>query len=200
MAEGQVSGNPVPLTAIKSAKHKRVQVMTDDAQKVLEQYLFQNMNDYNSGILIALYTGMRLGEVCALKWKDYDEKKGILQVVRTVRRCSVDNPAPGENRTRLVFNDTKTESSERTLVIPSVVAGIIKYQKAEYTSRFGAPKPEDYIIFSKFGAVMDPDNLSHRFSKILDYIGLDHVKFHALRHPYVKYTTKTYQKSRISRH
>lgn len=184
IAEEKISANPVPLTAIKSAKHKRVQTMTDTSQEILERYLFENKHHYHAGILIALYTGMRLGEVCALKWKDYDEEAGTLQVVRTVRRYSEIDPKPGEPKTRLVFNDTKTESSERILVVPDVLKEVFKYQRREYEKRFGTPTPEDFILFSKIGYVLDPDNLSHYFARLLDYLGIEHIKFHALRHTF----------------
>ena len=72
MAEGIIHNNPVPLTVVKSVRSHRMQIMTNEIQQQLEDYLFRNRHDYHAGILIAMFTGMRLGEVCALQWKDYD--------------------------------------------------------------------------------------------------------------------------------
>ena len=78
-AEELMPSNPVPLTAIKSVKSRRVQIMTNDSQRVLETYLFEHFGHKEADILLALYTGMRLGEICALRWKNYQESTGMLK-------------------------------------------------------------------------------------------------------------------------
>ena len=88
----------------KVERSHRMQIMTNEIQQQLEDYLFRNRHDYHAGILIAMFTGMRLGEVCALQWKDYDADKGRLHVNKTVRRETNYDAKPGENRTMLVVN------------------------------------------------------------------------------------------------
>lgn len=120
-AEELMPSNPVPLTAIKSVKSRRVQIMTNDSQRVLETYLFEHFGHKEAGILLALYTGMRLGEICALRWKNYQESTGMLSVESTVRRISDIDSSPMASKTQLVFGSVKTTSSERELYMPDVV-------------------------------------------------------------------------------
>ena len=184
VSEDVVSHNPVPLTAIKSCKTRRPEVMTDAMQEQLEQYLFHNRNIYHPGIILALYTGLRRGEVCALRWRNYNEVTGKLTVEQTVRRLTNYDAAPGEPKTRLVFNEVKTDSSDRILVMPMVVPDMLKEQKRRFIQQFHFPREDDFIIFSKNGGVTDPDNLQHYFSRLLRKLGLEHVKFHAIRHTF----------------
>ena len=184
MAEGIIHNNPVPLTVVKSVRSHRMQIMTNEIQQQLENYLFRNRHDYHAGILIAMFTGMRLGEVCALQWKDYDADKGRLHVNKTVRRETNYDAKPGENRTMLVVNEPKTVSSDRILTMPPVLETVLKQQRVDYARRFRIPNENDPIVFSGVGKMVDPDNLSHYFVRLLKKLGLPHVKFHAMRHTF----------------
>ncbi|MFI3169676.1 MAG: site-specific integrase [Faecalibacterium sp.] len=177
--------NPVPLTAIKSVRSRRVEIMTNTMQNKLEQHLFRNYSNKNVGILFALYTGMRLGEICALKFKNYDEHTKMLHVDTTVKRLPTHSQNPADPKTQLVFNDVKTTSSERDLYMPPVLQSVIQKQKVIFAKNFGRKATgEDFIIFSRVGTVMEPDNLSHHFSATLKKLDMDHVKFHAIRHTF----------------
>lgn len=186
-AEELMPSNPVPLTAIKSVKSRRVQIMTNDMQQALEEYLFANYGFKEAGILVAIYTGMRLGEICAMRWRNYDASSCMYSIEETVRRITndIDETNPHTTKTSLVFGSVKTGSSERRLYMPKVVQMIFAMQKEKFISRFGRePKGDDFIIFNRCGGVMDPDNLSHYFAKLLKKLGMDHVKFHAMRHTF----------------
>lgn len=184
MAEGVISSNPVPLTVVKSVRSHRMQILTDEMQEQLEEYLFRNRHDYHAGILLAMFTGMRLGEVCALRWADYDADKGRLHVNKTVRRETNYDAGPGENRTMLVVNEPKTASSDRILTMPPLLQDLLNNQRVEYARRFHIPTENDPIVFSSAGTMMDPDNLSHYFCRLLKRLNLPHVKFHAMRHTF----------------
>ena len=149
VSEDVVSHNPVPLTAIKSCRTRRPEIMTDEMQERLERYLFTTRNIYHPGIVLALYTGLRRGEVCALRWRNYNEATGKLTVEQTVRRLPNYDAAAGANKTELVFNEVKTESSERTLVMPPVVQQMLREQKCRFAQQFHMPREDDFIIFGK---------------------------------------------------
>ena len=184
-AEELMPSNPVPLTAIKSVKSRRVQIMTNDSQRVLETYLFEHFGHKEADILLALYTGMRLGEICALRWKNYQESTGMLSGESTVRRISDIDSSPMASKTQLVFGSVKTTSSERELYMPDVVQQLLKLQRERFAKEFSREAcDEDFIVFNRCGRVMDPDNLSHYFSRILRQLHLEHVKFHAMRHTF----------------
>ena len=184
LAEGLIATNPIPLTAIRAVKSKRVEVMTDESQEELEKYLFETDNIYHGPIIMDLYTGMRRGEICALRWRDYDEKTNMLTVTQTVRRLTNYDAKPGEPKTKLVFNDVKTDESSRSLLMPPVLKELIREQKLRFAREFRVPQEDDFIFFSKAGGIIDPDNLQHYFAKLLKKLGLSHVKFHAIRHTF----------------
>lgn len=180
-----ISSNPVPLTAIKSVRSRKVEVMTNSMQSTLEIYLFSHYSNKNIGILFALYTGMRLGEICALKFRCYNEATHMLHIDTTVKRLPTHSSDPAAAKTELVFNDVKTTSSERDLYMPPVLQEVIKTQKEKFAKAFGkAPCGNDFIIYNRCGKVMEPDNLSHHFAQLLTKLGIDHVKFHATRHTF----------------
>lgn len=186
VADGYMAANPVPATVYKRCPTRRVEVMSDADQKVLEEWLFQDLSLQNAGIIQGLYSGMRLGEVCALRWRNFDSTKGCLYVEETVRRISREqSDGICGTRTQLVFSEVKTESSKRTLYLPEVLLSLLGLQYERFLQMFGrAPELDDFIFFSTKGGVMDPDNLSHYFGDVLEGLGLPHVKYHALRHTF----------------
>lgn len=184
LAEDLIASNPVPLTAIKSVHTKQLEILTDDKQETLEQYLFNTKSIYHPAILMAMYTGLRRGEICALRWKNYNEETHILTVMETVRRLTNYDAKQGEPTTNLVFNDVKTDASSRDLLMPPILQEILHKQREDYTQKFREPAPEDFIFYSRKGGILDPDNLQHYFSRLQKKLGMEHVKFHALRHTF----------------
>ena len=186
VADGFMEANPVPGTVYKRCSSKKVAVMSDPHQKILEDWLFQDMSLMNAGITMGLYSGMRLGEVCAARWKHYDFERGCLHVEETVRRVANYAPdAPYGSRTELVFSSVKTLSSERDLFLADILQDLMVLQYERFTKMFEHPPTEDdFIIFNSKGGHMDPDNLSHYFGDVLEGLSLPHVKYHALRHTF----------------
>ena len=186
VADGYMASNPVPATVYQHCTAPKVEVMSDSDQKILEEWLFQDISLLNAGIIMGLYSGMRLGEVCAARWRHYDARRGCLHVEDTVRRVTrFEKNETSKRRTELVFSSVKSDSSDRMLYLPDVLNDLaaMQYERFhEITGRF--PGPDDFIIFNSQGGVMDPDNLSHYFGDVLDGLGLPHVKYHALRHTF----------------
>lgn len=186
VAEGYMAANPVPATVYKHCTAKRVQVMSDADQQVLENWLFRDLSLLNAGITLGLYTGMRLGEVCAARWRNYDFYTGCLHVEETLRRISnYDDSLEYGKRTQLVFSPAKTDSSNRKLFLAEIVQDLMVFQYERFQELFGrTPGGDDFIIFNSKGDCMDPDNLSHYFGDVLAGLNLPHVKYHALRHTF----------------
>ena len=185
VADGHMKENPVPATVCRRCPSRTVEVLSDEQQKVLEGWLFQNLTLYSAGILLALYSGMRLGECCALRWSCYDPARGELHIRETVRRVTEDYARPQGKKTRLVYSEPKTNSSRRTLALPDILLDLLDFQYRRFTDTFGrAPAKEDFILYNAKGGAMDPDNLSHYFGDVLAGLGLPHVKYHAMRHTF----------------
>lgn len=193
VADGLMAANPVPATVYTHCRSKKHNIMSDSDQKVLEKWLFSDLSLNNAGIILALYSGMRLGEVCAARWGNYDAMSGTLHITQTVRRVMVDPAAEYGKRTELIFSSAKSDASERDLYLPEVLQGLLTVQYQRFESLFKrTPNADDFIIYNTVGGVMDPDHLSSYWGDVLDGLGLPHVRFHDIRHPYVKHTTKIF--------
>lgn len=193
VADGMMPANPVAATVYTHCRSKKHNIMSDSDQKVLEKWLFSDLSLNNAGIILALYSGMRLGEVCAARWGNYDAMSGTLHITQTVRRVMVDPEAEYGKRTELIFSSAKSDASERDLYLPEVLQGLLTVQYQRFESLFKrTPNADDFIIYNTVGGVMDPDHLSSYWGDVLDGLGLPHVRFHDIRHPYVKPKTKKF--------
>lgn len=125
-----------------------------------------------------LTTGLRRGEICSLMWSDFDVRRGVLKINRTLHR---------EKGGRLVAGDTKTYAGTRKIVLPPSTAQLLRDRKQKSFSPwiFHNPlRPE---------APVDPDSAYRQLKKFLREAGLPNIRFHDLRHPYVKPKTKKYE-------
>lgn len=178
---GLISENPVSATVIRKTPRPTVQVLEDKDRDALIHFLLEDSNLMNFPLILAAELGLRRGEVCALRWKDYDPG-GYLMIRSTVKRLKCTEEK--ENRTELVFGEAKTEQSKRALAVSPWLQRMLLRQVERFRILFHEPTPDDFICFNSFGTVTDPDNLSHYFSDVLAGLQLPHVKLHALRHTF----------------
>ena len=152
-------------------------------QKLLIQAKEEN---YYELFLLELATGLRLGEIAALQWNDLNLTTGELRI----------NKQAGTNGPDVVICEPKTKAAVRTLILPPSVLKVMREYRARVDSRwmFPSPKKED--------SPMRPSSIHLRLHRILDHAGCNRVRFHDLRHLYVKHTTKNIslqkQKSQIT--
>lgn len=165
----QKYGITVPaLKKYTSTVRKRpVQVFSKIEQKKLVSALNQKTDVYKMAVLLSLFTGLRLGELCALKWSDIDFENKILMVRRTVQRLSM-----GTSGTVLVETAPKSEYSRREIPLSeTAITLLLKFrEKKEYI--FGDNKP------------LEPRTLQYHFKKILKEANLQDKNFHMLRHTF----------------
>ena len=124
-----------------------------------------------------LTTGLRRGEICGLMWQDFDEKAGTLKILR-----SVNVPKAGE----LEIGETKTSQGRRTIRLPPSTVQRLKERKQHAISQWIFPEP---LVPEK---PVRPSAAYYWMKRILREAGLPEIRFHDLRHPYVKHTTKKY--------
>lgn len=141
-----------------------------DIQK-LEQYLKNNLADPTAlGILLCMYTGLRIGELCALQWKDINFENGVLSVTKTVQRIKKYGAV---KQTEIIISPPKSRKSCRTIPIPQqLLIHLKKYQDV----------PEKHLILGKKVAFAEPRTLQYRFASILKKCQLEQFHFHMLRH------------------
>lgn len=140
----------------------------------LEAYLADNMDQTALGLLLSLYMGLRLGEVCALRWDDIDCERKILHVRGTTTRV-FDSSCAGEKRTLWIVDKPKTLASSRRIPIPSKLMPCIQAQQSAASSPYVASSKESFV---------NPRTYEYRFHRILDKAGLPQTNYHALRHTF----------------
>ncbi len=114
-----------------------------------------------------LTTGLRRGEICGLKWEDFDEVSGTLKICRTVYR---------EDGGCLTAGDTKTSAGTRKIVLPSSTAPLLGRRKASALTEWIFPNP------LKPEQPADPSSAYRRLKVLLKQAGLPSIRFHDLRH------------------
>ncbi len=156
-------------------KNNSIQILSFDEQKQLEKHLFTDVTETKIGILLSLYAGLRVGEVCGLKWENIDFINGIIHVEKTVERIKNLDKLDTSSKTVLILSDAKTESSNRIIPIPNMLMEVLKNNKRSDTS---------FIIQGKSHPFSEPRTLQYAFKKCLLECGLSEINYHALRHTF----------------
>lgn len=155
------------------SRRSSMKVLSRKEQAKLEQYLCQHPDPVGLGILTALYGGVRIGELCALKWGDIYFDNGTVQISKTVIRIRNVEDDP-EKKTRLLVSAPKTESSVRLVPLPSfIMEYLLKYRQS--SDRF-------LLTGTKNG--MEPRICLCKYKQILEKAGLESFTFHTLRHTF----------------
>ena len=140
-------------------------------QKILEEYIYSNMNIKTLPILVSLYTGMRIGEICGLKGSDIDFVNNNISINRTVQRVkNID----GDSKTKLVIGKPKTKSSIRIIPVPEFIINLLK----QYV------EDKNNYVFTGTNKPKDPRTLEKYFTNLLKKLNLKSLNFHTLRHSY----------------
>ena len=156
------------------APEKEMRVLSLDEQQKLEIYLFANMDLIAIGCLLALYTGLRLGELCALRLSDFDLSLGTVKITKTMQRVKNFDPK-GTTKTKIIINTPKSRASVRVLPLPDFLLDIIR-------KRYCSASPCAYFLTGSVSRFVEPRAVEYRFNQITDNCNLKAVNFHALRH------------------
>lgn len=148
---------------------KQVDCFTVSEQKKIEQYILHSSKDKLFGVVLCLYTGLRIGELLALTWKDIDFGKGLLFVSKTCHDSS-----DGYNHIRII-DSPKTIHSRRMIPVPKQILSLLKNLKklsnCEYIIADG-----DKPVFVR--------SYQRTFELLLKKLGIAHKGFHSLRHTF----------------
>lgn len=164
------------LSTISLKTHKaELEVLTLFEQKRLCNYLENNLDNRNFGVLLCLYTGIRIGELCALKWSDIDVKERILSVKKTMLRISNNYSYDSGSKTKIIITPPKSKDSVREIPIPKFIIDILKKLKRGNNS---------YVLTGSTDNFIEPRNMQYFFKTVLKKCGIRDVKFHILRHTF----------------
>lgn len=166
VVQGLILKNPALACKAPTTHPKEMQVLT---QEEMQRLLIQaKENDCYELLLLELSTGLRRGELLALRWDDLDFRTGELRIERQVQRV----------RGELTVTQPKTKSSTRTVILPEPVLDILKGYRKNVNSQwiFPSPKKED--------SPLDPTAVRKKLAIVLERAGCKHVRFHDLRHTF----------------
>lgn len=149
-------------------------ILTKANQKKLMTYLKDNFSFLNLGILVCLSTGLRIGEVCALRWSDIDMVTGTLYVNRTIERIYiVDTEKP---HTELVVNTPKTKNSLREIPLSKELVRVLRPLMKIVNV--------NYYILTNDMKPTEPRTYRNYFNRLLRQLDIPRLKFHGLRHSF----------------
>ena len=159
---------------IPMKKKKNIDVFQKEEIIRLENNTLHSDDPYCLGIGLCLYTGIRIGELCALRKENFDLKNGLMYINHTLIRVRSDN---FNNKTRVVLDDPKTNNSNR--VVP--LANKLLQPLTEYLNTFTSDK--NYFLTNSFNYV-EPRSYYNKYLFYLNKWGIKKHKFHALRHTF----------------
>lgn len=146
-------------------KEKPVECFTMSEQKQIEQSVLNGKKDKMYGILLCLYSGLRIGELIALQWSDIDFVKGILTVSKSCH----------DGQDGLIIDEPKTANSRRLIPLPKQLLPILKGIKKKSKSPF---------VVSANGSSVSVRSYQRSFELLLKRLNIPHKGFHSLRHTF----------------
>lgn len=150
-----------------------IRVLTRHEQETLCQFLYQEPTPRNVGILLSLFAGLRVGEICALHWDDIALDDRLLYVRHTVQR--IQNLSPEGPRTHVVMTTPKSATSARMIPLPEDLARLIENLPGAHRGFFLTGREDFYN---------EPRVMQYHFHRALKKTGIDYANYHALRHTF----------------
>ena len=166
-----IEENPCVRVRRTKAEAKRVEAFTVEEQRAIEREIFRSDDRRLHGILLCLYTGLRIGELLGLTWNDVELERGVIKITKTVYR------EKNECGAWQLFVDTpKTKASDRVIPLPEYITNMLR-QDYEF-----AKTP--YVIENKKGERMSIRSYQYIFEKLTERARVRKLNFHALRHTF----------------
>lgn len=163
--------SPGMTVELPAYRRKQIDIFYPDEIQRFAQMIMDEPTTTGIGILLTLNTGLRLGELCALQYKDIDLRNGVLHVSKTVQRIR-----SGE-RTCLMVLPPKSDSARRTIPLPGDMAALLQKLVQSH------PNGENYLLTGK-NVPMEPRTMQYQYRALLKAAGIPYRNFHTLRHTY----------------
>ena len=167
-----IKENPFKLIQLPKVVKKRNQALTRQEQKRLERVAASEKNGKGLPVLLALYAGLRIGEIAALTWKDIDFENNLIHVHSTFQR--VFGLIEGK-KTELIYTSSKTASSIRSIPMSQVLKQVLMRQRKQSQGEFVVAKKEQPL---------EPRLLTYHFHRMRKKARLGSIHFHQLRHTF----------------
>ncbi len=174
MKEGVIASNPSEGTSPPKIQRKGKRVLTKDQLKAFIKQI-EGDEHWHDFFYTEIITGMREGEICGLRWEDFDEAKGTLRVARSIDFVHKE----------LIIGETKTEDGKRTIYLPDSLWHLLMERKKKSISDWIFPnllKPE---------LPLNPSAAYRQFKKLLESGDLPNIRFHDLRHTFTSHAANS---------
>jgi len=192
--------NPVRSIKLPKLEPREMRVLSYQEQKMLEEVLLESEEPLAAGILISLYTGIRIGELLGLMWSEVDFIDKSIYIKRSLRRQKklgdkfeddyeiIDMGTPDTNKTAIMIGRVKTAKSRRKIYLPDKAVDALKKLK-EWQEQFKFPGNESFnemgfVLCTELGKPIEPRTYEDIFKRHIKKAGLSHTNFHATRHTY----------------
>lgn len=149
-------------------RQKQVEVFSQLESQRITAAVLKKLDRSSLGYLLCLETGLRLGEVCALRWSDIDLAEGVLRVQRTVYRINYGK------RTELVLQTPKSENSVRAIPLTAKMLSVLRQMKDK----------KDCCLLTGTERPLEPRTMQYRFRRFLERNNLPLRNYHVLRHSF----------------
>lgn len=154
---------------------KEMRILSFEEQNCFIQYLLKDMDSVKFGILLALLTGLRIGEICALRWGDVSLEGQTVSVEFTMQRLQrLDEESL--SKTKILIGDAKTGHSKRVIPLNNYTLSLCK--------KMYVADPEAYVLTGRADKFFEPRLLQYRLKKYTKECQLKDVHFHVLRHTF----------------
>ena len=167
----------VPMIEIVYPKvpKKEMRVLTREEQTNFVEYLIKDMDECKFGVLLSLLTGMRIGEVCALRWENISLCEQTIKINSTMQRLR-DLDKNSVNKTKIVISEPKSDNSVRIIPLTDYVARLCKTRLCN--------NPTAFVLTGKTDRYIEPRTMQYHLERYTQECGLDGVHFHTLRHTF----------------
>ena len=155
-------------------KEKEMRVLSPTEQELLVKTLLSEMDRYKFGVLLCLYTGIRIGELCALQWADFDLHSATFCIHKTIQRIRNTDDKSGA-KTKVIITTPKSQCSIRQIPLPPFLLPIaLRFQAA----------PETFILTGCADRFVEPRTMQNKFRAYIQQSGIAIANFHSLRHTF----------------
>ncbi len=169
-ARGYHSASSVTHFSVKR-EEKELRVLSMAEQELLCSYLIEHLEPRNLGILLCLFTGIRIGELCALTWEDISCTEQTVRIHCTMQRVQTGNSE--EAKTQVVISTPKSLCSIRTIPLTKEISMILQCNRGT-----------GYFLTGSKDMFVEPRTMQNHFKRVLQASGIEPANFHSLRHSF----------------
>lgn len=152
---------------------KPMRVLSKTEQEQLCKFILAKPEPCNIGILVCLFTGLRVGEICALRWEDVSFSDQTIHIHHTLQR--VQNQSGNGSKTKIVVTTPKSSCSIRTIPIPDELSEVLAAHKKSSVG---------YLLTNDECKFVEPRTMQNKFKNALKSSGVESANFHAIRHTF----------------